>query len=63
MRNNAALLLLFFNVYMQSNLEWAPVVGYGSFSLWVIHKKDLCPSSAGINRLMRMMMMMMIYEK
>jgi hypothetical protein len=27
------------------------VVGYGSFSLWVIHKEDLCPSSRDINRL------------
>jgi hypothetical protein len=28
------------------------VVGYGPFSLWVIHKEGLCPSSGGINRLM-----------
>jgi hypothetical protein len=26
------------------------------FSLWVIHKEGLCPSSAGINMLMMMMM-------
>jgi hypothetical protein len=28
------------------------VVGYGPFSLWVIHKEGLCPSSEDINRLM-----------
>jgi hypothetical protein len=28
------------------------VVGYGPFSLWVIHKEGLCPSSGDINRLM-----------
>jgi hypothetical protein len=33
------------------------VVGYGPFSLWVIHKEGLCPSSGDINRLMMMMMM------
>jgi hypothetical protein len=32
------------------------VVGYGPFSLWVIHKEGLCPSSGDINRLMMMMM-------
>jgi hypothetical protein len=26
--------------------------GYGPFSLWVIHKEGLCPSSGGINSLM-----------
>jgi hypothetical protein len=31
------------------------VVGYGPFSLWVIHKEGLCPSSGDINRLMMMM--------
>jgi hypothetical protein len=30
------------------------VVGYGPFSLWVIHKEGLCPSSGDINRLMMM---------
>jgi hypothetical protein len=30
------------------------VVGYGLFSLCVIHKEDLCPSSGDINRLMMM---------
>jgi hypothetical protein len=28
------------------------VVGYGSFSLWVNDKEDLCPGSGDINRLM-----------
>jgi hypothetical protein len=28
------------------------VVGYGPFSLCVIHKEGLCPSSGDINRLM-----------
>jgi hypothetical protein len=30
------------------------VVGYGPFSLCVIHKEGLCPSSGDINRLMMM---------
>jgi hypothetical protein len=41
--------------------HWARVVGYyGPFSLWVIHKEGLCPSSGDINRLMMMMMKMEI---
>jgi hypothetical protein len=35
--------------------HWAHVVGYGPFSLCVIHKESQCPSSGGINRLMMMM--------
>jgi hypothetical protein len=35
-----------------TNRHWARVVGYGPFSLWVIDKERLCPSSGGINRLM-----------
>jgi hypothetical protein len=35
-----------------TNPHWARVVGYGPFSLWVIHKEDLCPGSGDINRLM-----------
>jgi hypothetical protein len=31
------------------------VVGYSTFSLWVIHKEVLRPSSGDINRLMMMM--------
>jgi hypothetical protein len=38
-----------------TNPHWARVVGYGPFSLWVIHKEGLCPSSGDINRLMMMM--------
>jgi flagellar biosynthesis protein FlhB len=33
------------------------VVGYGTFSLFVIHKEGLCPSSGDINKMMMMMMM------
>jgi hypothetical protein len=40
-----------------TNPHWARVVGYDPFSLWVIHKKGLCPSSGDINR------MMMIYKE
>jgi hypothetical protein len=39
-----------------TNPHWARVVGYFPFSLWVIHKEGLCPSSGDINRLMMMMM-------
>jgi hypothetical protein len=35
-----------------TNPQWARVVGYRPFSLWVIHKKGLCPSSGDVNRLM-----------
>jgi hypothetical protein len=45
------------------NPDWASVVGYGPFSLCVIHKESLCPSSRDINRLMMMMMMMMKQNK
>jgi hypothetical protein len=34
-----------------TNRHWASVVGYGPFSLCVIHKEGLCPSSEDINRL------------
>jgi hypothetical protein len=40
-----------------TNPLWARVVGYGPFSLCVIHKEGLCPSSRDINRLMMMIMM------
>jgi hypothetical protein len=39
-----------------TNLHWARVLGCGPFSLCVIYKEGLCPSSGDINRLMRMMM-------
>jgi hypothetical protein len=35
-----------------TNPHWARVVGYGPFSLCLIHKEGLCPSSGDINRLM-----------
>jgi hypothetical protein len=35
-----------------TNPHWARLVGYGPFSLWVIHKEGLCPSNGDINRLM-----------
>jgi hypothetical protein len=35
-----------------TNPHWARVVSYGPFSLCVIHKEGLCPSSGDINRLM-----------
>jgi hypothetical protein len=31
---------------------WARVVGYGPFSICIIHKEGLCPRSGDINRLM-----------
>jgi hypothetical protein len=44
-----------FRLYLQSlatNPHWARVVGYGPFSVCVIHKEGLYPSSGDINRLM-----------
>jgi hypothetical protein len=35
-----------------ANPHCARVVGYGLFSLCVIHMEDLCPSSGDINKLM-----------
>jgi hypothetical protein len=43
-----------FTVIVPTNPHWARVVGYGMFSLYVIHKEGLCPSSGDINRLMMM---------
>jgi hypothetical protein len=40
-----------------------PRGGYGSFSLWVIHKEGLCLSCGGINRLMMMMTPEMDYSQ
>jgi hypothetical protein len=34
--------------YAPTNPHWARVVGYSPFSLCVIHKEGLCPSSGGI---------------
>jgi hypothetical protein len=48
-----------FRLHLQSlapaNPHWAHVVSYGPFSLCVIHKECLWPSSGSINRLMMMM--------
>jgi hypothetical protein len=41
-------------VYFFTNPHWAHVVGYGPFSLYVIHKEGLCPSGGDFNRLMMM---------
>jgi hypothetical protein len=46
--------LLFIN-WQHTNPHWTRVVGYGLFSLCVIHKEGLCPSSGDINSLMMMM--------
>jgi hypothetical protein len=35
-----------------TNLHWARVVGYGPFSLCIIHKEGQCSSSGDINGLM-----------
>jgi hypothetical protein len=43
-----------FVVVSPTNPHWARVVGYGPFWFCVIHKKDRCPSSGDINRLMMM---------
>jgi hypothetical protein len=53
-----------FRKYMSSinpptNPHWARVVGYGPFSICVIHKVGLCPSSGDI----RLMMMSSIIDK
>jgi hypothetical protein len=37
---------------VSTNPHWTRVVGYGPFSLCVIHKEGLCLSSGGIKRLM-----------
>jgi hypothetical protein len=50
--------ILEFLYNIPTNPHWARVVGYGPFSLWVIHKEGLCPSSGEINRLMVTLMMM-----
>jgi hypothetical protein len=48
---------LHLQLWATTNSHWARVVGYGAFSLCIIHKKCLCLSSEHINRLMMMMMM------
>jgi hypothetical protein len=39
-----------------TNQHWVRVVRYGLFSLCVIHKEGLCPSSGDINKLIMMKM-------
>jgi hypothetical protein len=46
-----------------TNPHWARVVGFGPFSLCVIHREGLCPSSRDIDRLMMMMMTMKALKK
>jgi hypothetical protein len=47
-------------MYLQSltptNPHRARLLGYGRFSLWVIHKEGLCPRSGKIDKLMMMLM-------
>jgi hypothetical protein len=43
-----------FTYGLPTNPHWVRVVGCGPFSLCVIHKEGLCPSSGDINRLMMM---------
>jgi hypothetical protein len=45
-----------------TNPHWARVVGYGPFSLCVIHKEGQCPTDGGINRLLMMMNGLTWYE-
>jgi hypothetical protein len=39
---------------VSTSSHWARVVGYDPFSLCVIHKEGLCPSSGVFNKLMIM---------
>jgi hypothetical protein len=47
---------LFFTIHfiLSTNPYWARVVGCGPFSLWIILKEGLWPSSGDIKRLMMM---------
>jgi hypothetical protein len=45
-----------------TNPHWARVVGYGPFSLCVIHKEGLCLGSGDINRLMKMTIYNIIFK-
>jgi hypothetical protein len=40
------------HTHSPTNPHWARVVGYGPFSLCLIHKEGFCSSSGDINRLM-----------
>jgi hypothetical protein len=52
-----------YSVFMcaTSYSHWVRVVGYGPFSLCVIHKEGLCPSNGDLNWLMMMMMCATLY--
>jgi hypothetical protein len=43
---------LHLQLLVPTNPHWARVEGYGQFSLCVVHKEGLCPSSGDTNRLM-----------
>jgi hypothetical protein len=49
-----------FYLLIRTNPYWARMIGYDLFSLCVIHKEGLCPSSGDINRLMMMMIYLFI---
>jgi hypothetical protein len=57
------ILFLLFSFWWETNPHWARVVGYGPFSLCVIHKEGLCPSSGDLNRLMMMMMIIFLFKQ
>jgi hypothetical protein len=54
-------------LYLQSlaptYAHWTRVVGYGLFSLCVIHKEGLCPSNEGINMLMMVVNIKIFWTK
>jgi hypothetical protein len=58
LRTSEGTLIRYSRLHLQSlaptDPHWARVVGYGPFSLYVIHKESLCPSIGVINRLMMM---------
>jgi hypothetical protein len=49
-----------FHIYTLISPHWTRVVGYGPFSLCVIHKEGPSLNSGDINRLMMMIMMTLI---
>jgi hypothetical protein len=57
-RHVKLLVPVIFQIVITHQFSLTRVVGYGTFSLWVIHKEGLCPSSGDIAKLMIMMMMM-----
>jgi hypothetical protein len=51
---------LYLQLLAPTNSHWVRVVGYGPYTLCVIHKEHMCPSSGGINKLIIMMMSSMV---